>query len=51
MPLQLAAEELRNHLHFSKASDVFTWGSCTNYSLGTWFKFNCVLPVRIDRLA
>jgi alpha-tubulin suppressor-like RCC1 family protein len=49
-PLQLAADELRDHLHFSKASDVFAWGSGANYTLGTSSTDDCVLPVRIDSL-
>jgi inhibitor of Bruton tyrosine kinase len=49
-PLQLAAEELRDHLHFSKAGDVFAWGSGANYQLGTASTEDCGLPVRIDSL-
>jgi inhibitor of Bruton tyrosine kinase len=47
-PLELAAEELRAHLHFSKPGDVYTWGSGANYQLGTGSTENHTLPVRLE---
>jgi inhibitor of Bruton tyrosine kinase len=48
--LQLTAEELRAHLHFSKPGDVFTWGSGANYQLGTGSTENHELPIRLDTM-
>jgi inhibitor of Bruton tyrosine kinase len=46
--LELAAEELRSHLHFSSPGDVYSWGSGANYQLGTGSTENHSLPVRLD---
>lgn len=50
-PLQLAAEELRAHLHFSSPGDVYAWGSGANYQLGTASSDDCALPARLDSLS
>ena len=47
-PLELAAEELRAHLHFSKPGDVYSWGSGANYQLGTGSTETNQLPVRLE---
>ena len=47
-PLELTAEELRAHLHFSKPGDVYTWGSGANYQLGTGSAETHALPTRLE---
>ena len=49
-PLEVAAEELRAHLHFSKPGDVYAWGSGANYQLGTGSTERHSIPMRIEAL-
>ena len=49
-PLELVAEELRSHLHFSSPGGVYGWGSGANYQLGTASTDHSVAPVRLEAL-
>lgn len=47
-PLEVAAEDIRSHLHFSRPGGVFVWGSGANYQLGTGSTENRATPSRLD---
>lgn len=47
-PLEVAAEDIRGHLHFSRPGGVFVWGSGANYQLGTGSTENRAVPSRLD---
>eukprot|EP00892_Ulva_mutabilis_P000327 jgi/Ulvmu1/10295/UM060_0097.1 len=47
-PLEVAAEDIRGQLHFSRPGGVFVWGSGANYQLGTGSTEDRAAPSRLD---